>query len=163
MIGIIAVLIGVLLPVLGKARKSAYKIQCMSTLRQFAMADQQYINVSHDWHLPGYWDGPVKGFYAPILQYSWPGIAEFRRMMAIPVVDESTDIYDGGNGKGNKVVLSSLPQKWLCPNSARGFTTEGTLNGTDYWANYVYGMNVEGVDAGVALDSFNAPHWGRAH
>src|SRR5438876_546375 len=43
-IAIIAVLIGVLLPVLGKARETARQVQCLSNLRQFAMADQLYVN-----------------------------------------------------------------------------------------------------------------------
>ena len=51
-IGIIAILISVLLPTLSKARKSAKTIQCASNLRQFAAADQMYLNVSHDWHIP---------------------------------------------------------------------------------------------------------------
>src|SRR5205823_13956265 len=41
-IGIIAVLISVLLPVLSGARDRAYNVQCMSNLRQIGMAAQMY-------------------------------------------------------------------------------------------------------------------------
>jgi len=41
-IGIIAVLIGILLPVLGRARESARMIQCASNLRTIATASMQY-------------------------------------------------------------------------------------------------------------------------
>lgn len=43
-IGIIAVLIGILLPALNKARRSSRTTSCLSNLRQLAMAEMQYVN-----------------------------------------------------------------------------------------------------------------------
>jgi len=54
-IGIIAILVGVLLPALNKARKSAIRVQCASSLRQFGVADAMYMNAYKDWHLPAFW------------------------------------------------------------------------------------------------------------
>ena len=45
-IGIIAVLIGILLPSLSKARTAARQIQCQSNLRQWGIAFQNYSNLS---------------------------------------------------------------------------------------------------------------------
>ena len=51
-IGIIAVLIAVLLPALGRARRQAQRVQCFNTMRQLALANVQYANDWHDWYVP---------------------------------------------------------------------------------------------------------------
>ncbi|HWB55082.1 MAG TPA: prepilin-type N-terminal cleavage/methylation domain-containing protein, partial [Tepidisphaeraceae bacterium] len=49
--GIMALLIGLLLPALNRARESAKKIQCLSNLRQMAIAAQAYV-VANDGYYP---------------------------------------------------------------------------------------------------------------
>jgi prepilin-type N-terminal cleavage/methylation domain-containing protein/prepilin-type processing-associated H-X9-DG protein len=51
-IGIIALLIGILLPSLRKARESAREVQCLSNLRQIAIATIQY-TASNSGYFPG--------------------------------------------------------------------------------------------------------------
>jgi prepilin-type processing-associated H-X9-DG protein len=51
-IGIIAVLISVLLPVLGSARKAAASVKCASNLRQCALALRLYIEENHGYIIP---------------------------------------------------------------------------------------------------------------
>jgi prepilin-type processing-associated H-X9-DG protein/prepilin-type N-terminal cleavage/methylation domain-containing protein len=156
-IGIIAILVGILLPTLSKARKAAYRVQCQSSLRQFAVANQAYLNVSKDWNLPATWDGP-KAFYGEPLNYSWSGVPDFRKMLAMRIMDENTEKYTGGPLDGKQVSLSFLVRKWFCPTSQlRGFNAEGVFAGVSYQANYSYGMNVEGIDTGASLDAVRAP------
>lgn len=46
-IGIIAVLLGILVPVLMRVRQQAVKIRCMNNLRQLVAADMMYLNENH--------------------------------------------------------------------------------------------------------------------
>jgi prepilin-type processing-associated H-X9-DG protein/prepilin-type N-terminal cleavage/methylation domain-containing protein len=52
-IGIIGVLMGILLPVLSKARQQAKTVRCASSLRQFGMAWQIYASNHSGWIVPG--------------------------------------------------------------------------------------------------------------
>src|SRR5438309_4067986 len=55
-IGIIAILISILLPALGKARESARAIKCSSNMHQLMMGFLMFAN-EHQGSLPGnYWD-----------------------------------------------------------------------------------------------------------
>lgn len=51
-IGIIAVLIGILMPALRRARNQAQKVDCMSRMRQIMLATHMYTQVHKGW-LPG--------------------------------------------------------------------------------------------------------------
>ena len=51
-IGIIALLIGILMPALRKARESANQIKCLSNMRQLASATIMFANENHGW-MPG--------------------------------------------------------------------------------------------------------------
>lgn len=51
-ISIVALLIAILLPALGAAREAARSTACLSTLRQFAVANEVYANESDDAYVP---------------------------------------------------------------------------------------------------------------
>jgi prepilin-type N-terminal cleavage/methylation domain-containing protein/prepilin-type processing-associated H-X9-DG protein len=57
-IGIIAVLVGILLPALGQARQQANSIWCLSNERQFGIAFQMYSQTNQDYLPIFYWDPP---------------------------------------------------------------------------------------------------------
>src|SRR5437763_330533 len=49
-IGIIALLIGILLPVIRRSRMAAQRTQCQSNVRQLCIGVQNYANENHDWY-----------------------------------------------------------------------------------------------------------------
>ena len=74
-IGIIAILVGILLPTLGKARKAARTATCLTTVRQLGMAFTMYVN-TYRRSIPyytkteeqGLWIGQLRGVYSRIDQ-----------------------------------------------------------------------------------------------
>ena len=147
-IGIIAILIAVLLPVLGKARESAVRTKCQSNLRQFFTADVMYMNTNRSFHLPAWTGGsdyfnifPVSAQPTPAMGWGqdyWTAIIEFRKSMNWTVFP-----YVGGKPPGYR---GYVPQNYMCPLVTRGFQDVHNDNGAEYYVNYSYGMNVQGVD-----------------
>lgn len=54
-IGVIAIVVGLLLPVVTRARGAAARVACAAALRQYAMANQMYLSDYRDWYLPVKW------------------------------------------------------------------------------------------------------------
>src|SRR4051812_44849882 len=65
-IGIIAVLIGILMPVLSRARAQAISLQCKSNLRQVGVLLQGYANNYRGWVYPVGPKNPVTGEYGTL-------------------------------------------------------------------------------------------------
>jgi prepilin-type N-terminal cleavage/methylation domain-containing protein/prepilin-type processing-associated H-X9-DG protein len=76
-IGIIAVLVGLLLPALNRAREQARRTQCLSNLRQIATAFFMYTNENKGWFpAPGVFGGGL-GAQAPCnMSPTWYGRSE---------------------------------------------------------------------------------------
>jgi prepilin-type processing-associated H-X9-DG protein/prepilin-type N-terminal cleavage/methylation domain-containing protein len=143
-IGIIAVLIGVLLPALNAARKAAYQVTCSSNLRQMGIAMVMYTN---EWkYYPGHTAVPASGPAYAV----WP--TRLRKYM-----------------KGNQGVFRCPSQDasgfdWL-PNQTTppvasitdtgyGYNQgESLLVSRDPGSNFSYGYN----DWGAGQDSSGAP------
>src|SRR3954451_2149923 len=78
-IGIIAVLIGILLPALGKARKASKTASCLSNVRQLVMAEVQYVNEN-------------KGRFSPY--YNGSGGSKFQIEWMAQVAPKKTGQFD---------------------------------------------------------------------
>src|SRR5690242_3645959 len=65
-IGILALLVGMLLPSLAKARQAAQRVECLSNLREVSTSFRMYAMANHD-HVPlGYRAGMAKQFNSMI-------------------------------------------------------------------------------------------------
>jgi prepilin-type processing-associated H-X9-DG protein len=166
-IGIIALLISILLPVLGKARESAIQAQCMSNLRQIAAADQMYVN-QYNWHMPGWWPGSngVPNAYNAYGRY-WAGITDFRKTLGMPVLFPLSVGYSDPAGSDPLITKPGyrcyVTRKWYCPNAVKAFVSapspgpDPQTNDVYYPIHYSYGMNVQGVD--ISENAANADVW----
>jgi prepilin-type N-terminal cleavage/methylation domain-containing protein/prepilin-type processing-associated H-X9-DG protein len=116
-IGIIAVLVSILLPALGRARQSAKTVACASNLRQIGLAIQMYANDTKGWFPSA---GPNRDFRlaagGPAL--SWPERLVLQRVVNFHVDDARWT--SGGNypvaGRG----------MFQCPNWGQGVYERGS-------------------------------------
>lgn len=134
-IGIISILVGLLLAALHRARNTGYRIACMSALRQYAAANQMYLNEFDDWYMPikwGFnpnplppWPPPPPGLPAPtIATQSWPSNAAFRRNL------------------GERLTHSRVPYGLICPKAVLAMQS-ATKQG--YEVPRSYGYNSTGL------------------
>ena len=110
-IGIIAILIGILMPALKKARDQAMEVQCMSNLRQIGLALGMYVNANKQ-TLPLQLHDEVYNFMDPAAPET------FLRLL-LPYTEKEV---------------------WACPavllaSEALPFYSEGQLNDTNYQGN----------------------------
>jgi prepilin-type N-terminal cleavage/methylation domain-containing protein/prepilin-type processing-associated H-X9-DG protein len=129
-IGIVAVLIGILLPVLGKARETANNVKCKSNLHQIWLASQMYINDYHD-HLP---DPIATGDDAQLVgepQVTYA--AAFRRGINEPDPTNPSTVETLGlhNLLYTRKYLTN-PLVWLCP-SYGGRVSTGSQRNSYCW------------------------------
>jgi prepilin-type processing-associated H-X9-DG protein/prepilin-type N-terminal cleavage/methylation domain-containing protein len=84
-IGIIAVLMGILLPALSRAREHAKAVQCLSNLRQMALAARLYCESNQQMFPVAYWDQDCWDFstrdgeLVPGLLWSSEGAAQIQQ------------------------------------------------------------------------------------
>jgi len=119
-IGVIALLIGLLLPVLGSARSTARGMACLSVLRQYGMANAVYA-ADHD------------GAMVPVAERFNPGFGQF--WMQNRDFQTNLNVLKTGGGGWH------WPETHLCPDAtyARELPlAPGNMSAT-------YGMNTQGM------------------
>jgi prepilin-type processing-associated H-X9-DG protein/prepilin-type N-terminal cleavage/methylation domain-containing protein len=111
-VGIIAVLIGILLPTLRKARRAAEATQCLSNVRQLDMAVAAYMQTSKNHCFPYYGGSTQILWQAIILPYVNPRAGKY-------------DIYSNNATTAAEVARMQLGETvYFCP------TARDPLNGT---------------------------------
>ncbi|QDU32825.1 hypothetical protein KS4_08610 [Poriferisphaera corsica] len=120
-ISIIALLIGILLPALGAARKSALSIQCLSNLRQLGTATQAFA-VDHDgymlkaWFNRGIYYGNKNSNVDVWIEVDWPLYGFDDRLAALTGSKDFLHCPSDDSGVLRDSFVSSYPE--VDPNSA---------------------------------------------
>jgi prepilin-type processing-associated H-X9-DG protein/prepilin-type N-terminal cleavage/methylation domain-containing protein len=147
-IGIIALLIGILMPALGRARRMAREIKCLANIRQLGIADQIYAADYKAWHLWGYygWSAPGGGWdpsTAPPIPADDPRTYWFQNYML-------TEMF-----KSTHAEQGRYPRTVCCPDA---LLSEQNTNRYGATLHESYGMNytqLPGMNASIAPKYFN--------
>lgn len=78
-IGVIALLIGLLMPALAAAREASASLKCLSNLRQMALAAQTYANLN-------------RGYFPPAVMAGGPGSVSYGYSWDYTIVTDMTDM-----------------------------------------------------------------------
>lgn len=137
-ISIIALLISMLLPALGKARGAAQQMKCASTLRQYSMGTVMYSSENKDMVLRAGWFYPNPTNYAMFDQYkngvSWHIAPQWRESVRLPKLKSTASNPAGDYGASGFAGINSVAD--LCP-AATVALQKGVFH-------YSYGMNSDG-------------------
>jgi prepilin-type N-terminal cleavage/methylation domain-containing protein/prepilin-type processing-associated H-X9-DG protein len=137
-VAIIALLIAILIPSLGKARDRAKVVACASNLRQFhtaiAVYDQQYDGIML----------PYVAAAGSFTKYSWCGS---------DVLGPTLGLNTNGSGAGNLYVIEKIQKMLICPAVIRppiDFTA--TVLSTTAWGGcYAYNQTLGDCISGVGV------------
>jgi prepilin-type N-terminal cleavage/methylation domain-containing protein len=144
-IGIIALLIGILLPALRRARDAATSTACLNNLRQIGITFHIYANNSKGWFPSG---GPNRDFRLRPggMVLTWPE----RLVLGGAARQSLPKGYTWNDGAGARNYPIARNGMFLCPGWGQG-SFEG---GNDRVDSRGYGMNPY-----VSPDFFGSPYW----
>jgi len=134
-IGIIAVLIGVLLPALNKAREQSKLVKCLSNLRQIGMGFQLYRQYNRDFYSP---KELQRGLLNPAASvYFYGGNAADSAKYSQNYVDYGSDLRYINPYVRKNVQKGDLLDVFHCPSDDDGYSGYGN----SYTGNYFSGSN----------------------
>jgi len=143
MISIIALLLAVLMPALGKTRDQARRILCASNLKTIGMGDIMYSQESDDWHVPAfYWDTSL------VLEPDeLPAPLWFQNPLFVMLADlkgrhneEDQDIFEE-----EAIAMTPQLKDFKCPNDKRTVENGGLHLEGRIVQGSSYAMNMESI------------------
>jgi prepilin-type N-terminal cleavage/methylation domain-containing protein/prepilin-type processing-associated H-X9-DG protein len=150
-IGIIAVLVAILMPALGRARRQARSVGCLSNLHQLGVAFQIYFQHNNG-KPPGVWGGldANEEVWVPLLRRHVPGSLG---AMFCPEAREPTGVaqYDFGTWG-----LGTAGHAWVWVRTPNAIGTDWSVDGGSYGMNHwVLGLGANSsLPPDVAREAF---------
>ncbi len=147
-ISIIALLLAVLMPALGKAREQARRIVCANNLRTIGLGATMYAQESDDWHLPAYYEdtsiklGPDES----------PAPLWFQNRLFVKLIDLKGR-YNKEDLEGYQEKAMTLPKDFKCPSDRRTIANEGLhIEQGKVIQGVSYAMNMSNIRGGWKKD-----------
>jgi prepilin-type N-terminal cleavage/methylation domain-containing protein/prepilin-type processing-associated H-X9-DG protein len=142
-IGIIAVLIGILMPSLLSARKSAMTTQCGAAMRQIGMAMRFYLDESKGRFPPYHPNGGLWNDTAGNILRQNDGRA-YWGVVYVPYLLQNTGEYErlASGGTGNAEALAHYRTLWQCPASKITDIDPGYSENNVFSLSATLGLNV---------------------
>jgi len=128
-IGIIAILVGVLLPALSRARQQAQLVQCQSNLRQIGQAIFIYAGDNQGILPYGIWNGyttggPKEPYFNAFGAANYNVAADWTTLLQHAMNGQIDSAYNSVNNQGVNVsgqqTLSRVRQVFMCPSAPTG-------------------------------------------
>ena len=137
-ISIIALLMSILMPSLGRAREQARRIVCQNNLKTITLGDQMYAQDSDDWHVPAYyWD---RGGDPEAEQRLW-----FQNPLFSKIVNLKGRFNKEDQGAYEAKAMT-LPKDFKCPSDRRTLDNGGLhLEAGQIIQGVSYAMNMMGI------------------
>jgi prepilin-type N-terminal cleavage/methylation domain-containing protein/prepilin-type processing-associated H-X9-DG protein len=140
-IGIIALLIGILLPALQKARDQANTTACQSNMRQYYALMTEYAADYPGWVLPA-------RITVPNAQFYWWS-PEF--------VGQELGHPDFSNSAARNLAEQTIVKILTCPSADHGRDPAPQRGGNNYWGDYTYNENLGVIDLTASPPAITTP------
>ena len=140
-VSIIALLMGILMPVLGKARETARSAVCRANLRRLSLAGNVYVNENDGTFPPfrmkrGSLDATVD--YVNEYGRRWPRWQWFFNHGVGPVIDPSPYVKNPGDVFWDTETLLMTNDYFMCPSFRNSFFDLRDIRNGSYGYNYQY-------------------------
>jgi prepilin-type processing-associated H-X9-DG protein/prepilin-type N-terminal cleavage/methylation domain-containing protein len=157
-IGIIALLIGILLPALGAARRQARTVQCASAMRQFGQANAIYVAEQKGWCVPvktAANSNTDKNLYGTLSYHAWYHNEVMRKNLGMPFPPVTQ------TGAGGTYSTNDWVENWvdglLCPESSVSRELKkGTITHSYGWNRTTLGHIGDAQGTRTLSQAFNA-------